>query len=286
MKQILICGLAAGILALTACNGDKLKAVESENVSLNDSLRTALATQDSLLVLVNDISEGMDRIKDMEHILNSTDLTTETASKRDQVRRDMELIQRTLEQRRLRLAELEQKLKQSNQNSAVLQRTIQNLKAEIADQEATISTLRSDLQAAKIEISELSTRVDSLSTTVADERNAKETAQQEAKEAADELNTCYYAIGTKSELKNAGVLETGFLRKTKVMQGDFEQSYFTRGDKRTLTEIPTHAKKVKLLSNNPTGSYEIVNQDGGQVVKILDAAKFWSLTNYLVIQVN
>lgn len=286
MKQILICGLAAGMMALTACNGDKLKAVESENVSLNDSLRTALATQDSLLVLVNDISEGMDRIKDMEHILNSTDLTTETASKRDQVRRDMELIQRTLEQRRLRLAELEQKLKQSNQNSAVLQRTIQNLKAEIADQEATISTLRSDLQAAKIEISELTTRVDSLSTTVADERNAKETAQQEAKEAADELNTCYYAIGTKSELKNAGVLETGFLRKTKVMQGDFEQSYFTRGDKRTLTEIPTHAKKVKLLSNNPVGSYEIVNQDGGQVIKILDAAKFWSLTNYLVIQVN
>ncbi len=286
MKQILICGLTAGLLALSGCDSGKLKVVEAENASLNDSLRTALTMQDSLLVLVNDISEGMDRIKAMEQILNTTDLTNETSVKRDQVRHDMELIQKTLEQRRLRLAELENKLKQSNQNNTVLQRTIQNLKAEISNQEATINNLRSDLLAAKIEISELNTRVDSLNTTVTDERNAKEKAEQEAIAVADELNTCYYAVGTKSELKKSGIVESGFLRKTKVMQGDFEQSYFSRADKRTLSEIPTHAKSAKLLSNNPAGSYEIVDVDGSKVIRITNPAKFWSLSNYLVIQVD
>ncbi|MDE7396272.1 MAG: hypothetical protein K2M98_00940 [Muribaculum sp.] len=286
MKQILICGLVSGLLSLTGCDSGKLKVAEAENATLNDSLRTVLSMQDSLLVLVNDISEGMDRIKDMEQILNTTNLTTETSVKRDQVKHDMVLIQQTLEQRRLRLAELENKLKQSNQNNTVLQRTIQNLKAEISNQEATINNLRADLAAAKIEISELNTRVDSLNATVSDERNAKERAEQEAVAVADELNLCYYAVGTKSELKKSGIVESGFLRKTKVLQGDFEQSYFKRADKRTLSEIPTHAKNAKVISNNPADSYEIVDIDGSAVIRITNPAKFWALSNYLVVQVN
>lgn len=51
---------------LTACDGGKLKQAESENAVLDDSLRVALANQDSLLVLLNDITDGMNQIKDLE----------------------------------------------------------------------------------------------------------------------------------------------------------------------------------------------------------------------------
>lgn len=70
------------------------------------------------------------------------------------------------------------------------------------------------------------------------------------------------------------------------MKGDFEQSYFTTADKRTLTSIPTHAKKAQILTNQPQDSYEIIDENGLKTIKIINADKFWSLTNYLVIQVN
>lgn len=278
--------IASGLLLLTACNEGKLKISEARNVQLDDSLHMALANQDSLFVLLNDITDGMSQIKAMEKILNSSDLNAETTSRKEQIKNDMAAIQLALQQRRLRLAELEKKLSSSQQYSATLKRTVDNLKAEIAQQEASISTLRNDLQAAKIQVADLSRSVDSLNTTVTQERKATELAQQETQTVTNELNTCFYAIGSKSELKEANVIETGFLRKTKLMQSDFQQSYFTRADKRNLTDIATHAKKAKILTNMPADSYQIEDADGYKIVHITDPARFWSLSNYLVIQVD
>ena len=36
-------------------------------------------------------------------------------------------------------------------------------------------------------------------------------------------------------MKKYNIIETSFLRKTKIMEGDFEKSYFTKADKRTLS---------------------------------------------------
>ncbi len=285
MKKYVIL-IATGLLCMTACNEGKLKIAEARNVQLDDSLQTALANQDSLFILLNDITDGMTQIKAMEKTLNSGNLSSETASRKDQIKSDMAAIQQALQQRRQRLAELEKKLSTSQQYSTTLKRTIDNLKAEIAQQEASISTLRNDLQAAKIQVADLSRSVDSLSTTVIEERQATELAQQEAQSVTNELNTCFYAIGSKKELKEANIIETGFLRKTKLMQADFQQSYFTRADKRTLNSIPTHSKKAKILTNMPSDSYNIEDADGYKIIQITDPARFWSLSNYLVIQVD
>lgn len=286
MKKI-VSIFAIGLICLTACDGGKLKQVESENVILDDSLHVALANQDSLLVLLNDITDGMNQIKDLEKILgNTNDLTSESQSRKDQIRNDMYAIQQALQERRTRLAELEKKLKNSQGYNATLQKTIDNLKAEIATQETTISTLRNDLAAAKIQIADLGTKVDSLNTTVATVNEEKAKAEEATVNATNELNTCYYAIGTKKELKEAKIIETGFLRKTKLLQADFQQSYFTKGDKRNLTTIPTQAKKAKIITNMPEDSYTIEDVNGLKVIQVTNPEKFWSLSNYLVIQVN
>lgn len=70
------------------------------------------------------------------------------------------------------------------------------------------------------------------------------------------------------------------------MQADFQQSYFTKADKRELRSIPTHAKKAKISTNMPAESYTIQDEGGTKVIKITDPEKFWSLSNYLVIQVD
>lgn len=276
-----------GAIMLTSCNGEKLKQAEERNLVLGDSLSVALANQDSLFVLINEISDGVNQIKGIENILTtSTDLNAESKSKKEQLRNDILAIQHELQVRRERLAELEKKLKNSQYYSSTLKKTIKNLKAEITQQQQTISDLRGSLAAANIKIEELDMTVDSLNTAVANVTQEKEIAQEESINLANELNTCFYAVGSKSELKEHKIIETGFLKKTKIMKGDFEQSYFTTADKRTLVSIPTHAKKSQILTNQPQDSYEIVDENGLKIVKITNADKFWSLSNYLVIQVD
>lgn len=286
MKK-LVSIIATGMLLITAaCNSGKLKEAQAENVVLDDSLKVALANQDSLLVLLNDITDGMNQIKALEKILTTNNISAESSDRKEQIKSDMAALQLALQERRERLVDLEKKLQNSQSYSATLKRTVDNLKAEISTQEATISTLRNDLQAAKIQVADLTTRVDSLNTTVANVTEQKHEAEAQTQAVANELNTCYYAIGTKKELKDAKIIETGFLRKTKLMQADFQQSYFTQADKRNVTTIATHAKKAKIITNMPADSYTIEDADGYKVIRITDPAKFWSLTNYLVIQVD
>ena len=278
---------AIAMVCLTACDNGKLKQAEEKNLQLDSSLQEAKANQDSLLVLLNDITDGMNQIKDLEKILSNTnDLSAESKTRKEQIKNDMAAIQQALQERRLRLAELENKLKNSQQYNSTLKKTVENLKAEIANQEATISTLRNDLAAAKIQVDQLTVRVDSLNSTVDSVTNEKLRAEEDVKIVTDELNVCYYAIGSKKELKEAKIIETGFLRKTKLLQADFQQTYFTTADKRTLNTIPTHAKKAKILTNMPEGSYRFDSVDGLQMLNIIDPVKFWSLSNYLVIQVD
>ncbi|MDE6077852.1 MAG: hypothetical protein K2G29_08980, partial [Muribaculaceae bacterium] len=116
---------------------------------------------------------------------------------------------------------------------------------------------------------------------------AKEKAQAEATEIENAANTVYYAIGTNKELKKNDLLEKKFLGQTKVLKGDFNESYFTKADKRTLSTIPTGSKKVKIWTNMPADSYEILeNADKTKTIKITNPTEFWSMTPYLVIQVD
>ena len=279
----------ASLCILSACH-NKSENTESQvqAPTTADSLRVALADQDSLLSLMNEVADGMAQIKQMENILSSSnDLTAESSDRRQQIRNDMQVIQQTLQMRRDRLAELEKKIQNSSSNNATLQKSIATLKQQIADQESTIGQLRGELEKAHIHIEQLTANVDSLNTEVASVTAAKDQAEQTATTLTNELNTCYYAIGSKQELKGHKLIQTGFLRKTKIMPEDFEMNYFTTGDKRTLNSIDLHSRKAKVLTNQPADSYTITDApNGNKVLKIQNPARFWSVSNYLVIQVD
>lgn len=288
MKKLATIAVAS-LCILSACH-NKSENAESQvqGPTTADSLRVALADQDSLLSLMNEVADGMAQIKQMENILSSSnDLTAESSDRRQQIRNDMQVIQQTLQMRRDRLAELEKKIQNSSSNNATLQKSIATLKQQIADQESTIGQLRGELEKAHIHIEQLTANVDSLNSEVASVTAAKDQAEQTATTLTNELNTCYYAIGSKQELKDHKLIQTGFLRKTKIMPEDFEMNYFTTGDKRTLNSIDLHSRKAKVLTNQPADSYTITDApNGNKVLKIQNPARFWSVSNYLVIQVD
>lgn len=281
----------AALMSLSSC--DKKLGADGRPTT-SDSLQVALANQDSLLVILNDITEGMNQIKQMENILSRGGLGAETPDKRAQIREDMIQIQNALEARRQRLEQLESQLAASNQNNATLQRAINNLKAQIAQQESTIEGLRTQLADANIQIQGLSESVsrlgeqkDSLNSVVAAETAAREDAERQAVEAENEANKCFYAVGTSKELKSHKLLESGFLKKTKVMAGDYDTSYFTVADKRTLNSINLGSKKAQVMTNQPKDSYELVEGvNGTKVLKITNRTKFWSVSNFLVVKID
>lgn len=281
--------LAAVLVLSASCESKKTDGASAPGQpTTSDSLAVALANQDSLLNLINDVSEGMSQIKELENILASTgSLSKESRDKRQQIRNDMMAIQQTLQERRQRLEELEKKLKNSSSSNETLRRSIENLKKQIADQEGTIETLRNELAAANINIEKLNANVDSLNTTVSEVSAARDAARDEATAINNELNTCYFAYGSKKELKEHKLIQTGFLRKTKILPADFEESYFTKADKRTLTTIALHSKKAKVMTNQPADSYQIVEDATGmKTLKITNPQAFWMKSNFLVIETD
>jgi len=289
MKKTLLAGLGA-LLALSACN-QKNETEEAHKQAIADAskveLQNAVADRDQLFLLVNEISQGMDQIKDLENILTvNANAGGETPSQREQIQADIASIQKALQERREKLAELEKKLNNSTLTNNNLRSTIATLRNQIDTQSNEIESLKTNLTAAKARIGELNTAVDSLNTTVTTVTAQKDEAEQQSVDLANELNTCFYAVGSKKELKDNEIIETGFLRKTKIMEGDFDRNFFTTADKRTLTTIPLHSDKAKVLTNQPESSYVIEDVDGQKVLRITNPASFLSLSNYLVVQIN
>ncbi len=285
MRKLIAIGIT-GILILSGCTDKKkLEEAERQNDATRAELIEAVNDRDQLLSLVNEISAGMDQIKQLENIL-SVSGKNETPGQREQIQADIAAIQQTLQQRREKLAELEKKLSASSVANTELKKTIASLRSQIDSQAGEITALRTDLSAATGKIGELDATVDSLHTTVTTVTAERDSTEQQNTIITNELNQCFYAIGTKSELKDNKIIETGFLRKTKLLKGDFDQSFFTTADKRTLTTLDLNSDKAEVLTNQPAGSYVITEVNGHKVLRITNPVAFWSLSNYLVIKID
>ncbi len=295
MKKIMyLVWLMAGLAILPACQrSNKLEAEamrqDSINAVLQDSINTANAEKDSLMQLMGDIADGMQQIKELEDIVSVNNLSGETPDRKKQLRDDIVLIQQSINKHKARLAELEKRLKQSTNYNASMQKSIANLKQQLEEQQQTINGLTDQLAAAHIQIKNLNQSVDSLNTVNKTVTKEKEAAQEESKQLTNEvnnLNVCYYVVGSKKELKAHKIIETGFLRKTKILQGDYEMSYFTKADRRTLNEVPLHSSKAEVMTNHPRDSYEIVDHGNVKTLRILNPARFWEKSNFLVVKVD
>ena len=286
MKKNLLL-IAVSALLITSCsNREKLEQDSVKIQNLTEQYKEATNFNDSLLLLMGDIYTGLDSINQQEGLLYNT-AGGEGVDRRAEVRKNLATIKARLAASRQLPEELEAKAAKSGQSNAVLNKTIAQLKEHIAQQDAKISELTESLAKAKGQIDSLNSQVAQGQKDLDAANAAKAEAQAQAVAAENAANRVYYAIGTNKELKKNGLLEKKFLGATKVMQGDFNSNYFVTADKRNITSIPTNSKKVEIKTNMPKDSYEIVgDKKGPKTIKILDPVKFWSLTPYLIIQVD
>ena len=293
-KIVYAVGLMIGLAMLPACHGnnnddDAARRQDSLKAVMQDSINTAQAERDSLMNLVSEVADGIAQIKELEDIISTENLNNETPDRKQQLSNDILLIQQSINKQKQRVADMERRLKQSTNYDEKMEKIIASLKQQLEQQQQTIDRLTKELAAAHIQIKNLNQSVDSLNTVnkeVTKEKEAVEEHNKNLTSEVDNLNNCYYVIGSSKELKQHKIIEKRFLGKTKILEGDFEMSYFTKADRRTLSEIPLHSKKAQVLTNQPKDSYEIVDHGGSKSLRITNAAKFWEKSNFLVIKIN
>lgn len=284
-KLIPLC--AIGAVMLTACSGHKGDTTADSLQLVTVQYEQASSFNDSLLLLMGDIYSGLDSINMQEGLLYHMDKSGEGLDRRTEVRKNLEGIKARLQQNRDMLSQMQAKLDRTTGDNTVMKKTIADLQARIEQQEQKIADLNQQLENANIQLAEMADIVEERQEELQAETAAREQAQAEAKAAENLANRVYYAIGTNKELKQNGLLEKKFLGATKVLQGDFNENYFTAGDKRNLSVINTGGKKVKIWGNVPKDSYEIVdNPNGTQSVKITNPQAFWERSPYLIIQID
>jgi hypothetical protein len=129
-------------------------------------------------------------------------------------------------------------------------------------------------------VSDLSKDVEEISTVV----KVKET---KIKELDETIHTAWYVFGTRKELKEQKIITSdGLFSPQRVLERDFNKNYFVRIDARNTKSIPLYSTRAKILTNHPKSSYTLEKENGNFVLLIVDQSEFWSISKYLVIEVE
>ena len=290
MKKFLLGCLCLGFLAsCNVKNSDEYKRLQAERDSLMQITNQDQSEISDLMEIINEVNANFDRIKEAEKYLTVQSQTTGEMSKstKDQIASNFQMINEILQKNKEDIAKLNERLKASGGQSAQLRKTVENLNAELQERSNTILELRDALTTRDAQIASLTGTVDKLASDVQDLSMQNQEQEAKIKEQEEALNTGYYIFGTNKELKEAKIISGGFLSSTKVLNESIDKSTFVKIDIREVQEIPVYAKKVKILSDQPKDSYTIAKDANGQaVVKILDYKRFWSLGQFLIMEVD
>ncbi len=272
---------------VSACN-DGLKKNDADVAEANRAVDSLSRSNqqlerelDMMLSIYNDVAESMQSINEAQGrvIINQR---AEGDNRRRLIQEDMRYIQETLAENKALIQKLRDQLQQGNIKSQQLQRTINDLMSQLETKNAEIQKLRAELEAKDIHIAELDERVASLTENIGQLNEDVGSLQDVNAQQDQQLHAAWYAIGSKSELKQYNILKDG-----RVLEGEFDASYFNQVDIRQLSTLPLHSKKVEILTTHPADSYNLVRDDNKlYTLQILDPQRFWSTSKYLVIQVK
>ncbi len=254
-----------------------------------DSLETTNASQASQLKDITDfmtvVSEGLDSIAEQEQLLMGNGRGVEGGKlTKEQLRENLKAFAALLERQRNRISELEDSLTSRGRSMTSLRNVITYLNQQLDEKNNTIASLQASLNNKNVDIQKLRKQVTTLTTA---KEELEETVKNQGEALvvqSDVINEGYVKIGTKKELKQAGLLSGGFLSKKKLDVSKFQNGGFQKVDIRNFTEMNIPSEKIKILTQMPESSYYITENDNSSTLKILNPTVFWSVSNYLVIQ--
>ncbi len=246
----------------------------------NIQLKHQLATKDSVInyysSMMNEIRDNLNLIQDKQKNIFKKQSNPETLSADDpSLISDIKTLGELLAQNQSKISKLKSDIKNSDMQLNEFEKMIISLSEEVQLKNMEIYQLQQELEMRDAAFSELF--------------DAYQQKDNQVSNLTDDLNTAYYAIGTKKELVDNNVItsEGGFLGlgKTKDLKGNFNQAYFTKIDVTKVKVIPVGAQKIEIITNHPSSSYKFKGTGNVEGIEITDAKAFWSVSKYLVIVV-
>jgi len=282
MKKLLF--VAMCLMAIVACKNEKMAPVMPDG-GQNDSLQKIIEQKDNeindMMGTLNEIQEGFREINEAENRV-SVAKDGERANKAQQIRENIQFIQQRMAQNRELIKKLQGQMRESSFKGDELQKTIDGLMKQMEEKDQQLQQLRAELDAKDIHISALDETIANLNTDVSSLKNESAQKSETINTQDKQLNTAWYVFGTKKELKEQGILESG-----QVLRGNFNKNYFTKIDIRVDKEIKFYSKSASLLTTHPSSSYTLTQDSKKQyVLKITNPQIFWSTSKYLVVLVK
>lgn len=278
--------MVLGVMTLTACNYGKIQEENDAAKHIIDSLKAANNNQaaelDEMMDMINQVNEGFRIIKEAEGRVDVTDGNIEGDHK-VQIAENMAFIQQTMQQNRELIEQLKGKISRSNGALKSLSKQIEMLEQQMNTQKARIEELEAQIAERDQVIATQSEQIGELSNNVAEltTENEEKTATVAAQD--KELNKAWFVFGTKSELKEQGILQKGEVLKS----SNYNKGYFTQIDIRYDKDIRLYSKNAELKTVHPAGSYQLTKDAQGQYeLHITNPTEFWSTSKYLVIIVK
>lgn len=285
MKQLISCAAVVALFFAACGNRQVLDQANADR----DSLERVVAAKDSLIEAVfadiNAITENLARVKAHENIITSAEQEG-FARPVDQINSDIAAIEELMEENRQKIADLQRaaaRLRRANLKIGELEKLITELNGRVEAQDQQLSQLRTELAERTIEVQQLNQQVEAME---ASHRNTVDSLTRSNLSLDESLHAVYYVVGEEKMLREASIVEKqGFIGRTLVPSKQNNLEFFMRADARELVEVPIGKKRVQVVTNHPEGTYELITDGDGVVIKLVvaDPTRFWESSRMLIV---
>ena len=275
-------------LLLVSCGSGGMDASKflAERDSILDVNERQQQELDDINFVMAEVSACLDSIAEQEQFLYVSKEGIKLP--RRTVLENLRNFEKLLNRQRQQIAMLQDSLYHRKDSTSRYFRLVEFLNKELAEKDLTIQTLQKEIAVNRKNIAELQNQKVELERNVSDLQEKEKIHKQALEVQSDMLNECYVKVGTKKELKNAGLLVSkGLFSKKKVNNSNLNKELFMKVDIRNFKELPIQAKKIKIMTPEPPStSYVIEKTMNGVVLRIQDPTAFWNASNFLIIQTN
>lgn len=281
-------------LLLSCSNGQdnsQIETLQTKIDSLTNVAESSKSDYEHLQSFVSAISTSLDSIAMAENSIFDLVNPENKISTKDHIKKRIETFGELIARQRNIINKLSDSINAKNPNPEQIEKLnsiITYLNKELDNKDAEIAKMKTILKDRNRNIAQLKNNVSNLQNDVSNLEKKNELLTEVAAAQDEILNVGYIKIGSKKELLQAGILKGGgFLKKSKLDYSSFEAAGFQKIDIRHFKEYRIQSKKVKILTSVPSNSYSLIpNPDGTSTLVIKDPSSFWSISNYLVIQIN
>lgn len=282
----MVLSLALVSMVFAACYQKERDALLKANDSLMSVIDSKDTEMDSLYATLNEIEENLANINASYNSVQQLRQgnTEGQTNVKSQIKNHMSNIEALMAANKKKIAALQSQLSKKGNENTQLQELVNHQEERIAEQEARISQLLTELENNKVLIQKLNQDVSEL--TAANQEKDQYISNQTA-----EANRAYYIVGSYKDLRDAGIVnkEGGFIGigRRQGTLNDMALERFTEIDRTKVSTITVNMRKAQVISKHPENSYELVMDENDSrtvaYLRILNPAKFWEQTRYLVI---